>query len=62
MGGYEIKVRDVANNVVKFLNKFKAVGDVAAGFDLVHAGLPWARVKMLLEVRLSINYSEFSNH
>ncbi|KAG4436715.1 hypothetical protein IFR05_007798 [Cadophora sp. M221] len=53
IGGSEIKVRDVANNVVKFLNKFKAVGDVAASFDPVHAGLPWAGVKMLLEIPLS---------
>jgi hypothetical protein len=62
IGGCEIKVRDVANNVVKFLNKFRAVGDVAASFDPVHAGLPWAGVKMLLEVRPSVNHSEFSTH
>lgn len=32
------------------VNKFKDVGDVAASYDPVHAALPWAAVRFLLEV------------
>lgn len=37
-----------AEKVVLWLDKFKSVGDVAASVDPIHAGLPWAAVKMLL--------------
>jgi hypothetical protein len=51
VGGHKIKLRDLASNVVKFLDAFKDVGDILTSLDPVHAGLPWAGVKILLEVR-----------
>lgn len=48
--GHKIKVRGVADNIVKFLDKFKDVGDLLASLDPAHAGIPWAAVKLLLAV------------
>lgn len=48
--GKKIILRDVAEKIVFGLNKFKDAGDVAVNFDPVHAGLPWAGVRFLLEV------------
>jgi hypothetical protein len=33
-----------------WLDKFKQVGDVAVNFDPHHAALPWAGVRLMLEV------------
>jgi hypothetical protein len=38
------------DKVVRFLDKFKAVGDVVANIDPFHAGLPWAGIRAILEV------------
>ena len=43
-------LRDVAEKIVHWVNKFKEIGDVAVNFDPVHASLPWAGVRFLLEV------------
>jgi hypothetical protein len=48
--GHKIEWRALVGNIVKFLDKFKDVGDVLAGLDPAHAGIPWAVVKILLEV------------
>lgn len=48
--GKEIILRDVAEKVISFLHKFKEVGDIAVQFDPVHAALPWAGVRFLLQV------------
>lgn len=61
VGKHKIQLRDVASNVVKFLDKFKEVGDVVTSIDPLHAGLPWAAFKVLLEVRQS-SYRRGSNY
>ncbi len=48
--GRDIRVRDILDGLVKFLDKVKQVGDVAANADPVHAGLPWAVARALLLV------------
>jgi hypothetical protein len=48
-----IILRDVAEKIVFWLDKFKEVGDVAVNFDPVHAALPWAGVRLLLQVLIS---------
>jgi hypothetical protein len=48
--GKEVIMRDVAGKIIFWLNKFKEVGDVAVNFDPVHASLPWAGVRFLLQV------------
>lgn len=49
--GEEIILRDVAGKALFWLSKFKEVGDIAVNFDPVHASLPWAAVRFLLQVR-----------
>lgn len=49
--GQTISPRDLTHNMVLWLERFKAVGDVAANADPIHAGLPWAAIRLLLEVR-----------
>ena len=48
--GEDVVLRDVAGGIVLWLNKFKEIGDVAVSFDPVHAALPWAGVRLLLQV------------
>lgn len=43
---------DKADKVLLWLDRFKFVGDVIANVDPVHVGLPWAGIRMLLEVCL----------
>ena len=45
-----IKLSDAAENVVRWLDRFKSVGDVAVNADPVHAGLPWAGIRLILQV------------
>jgi ankyrin repeat domain-containing protein 50 len=37
--------------MILWLNKFKDIGDIAVSFDPIHASLPWAGVRLLLQVR-----------
>lgn len=48
--GKDIIVRDVADKVLVWVEKFKTVGDTIVQFDPVHAALPWAGVRLLLQV------------
>ena len=43
-------VRDSLERVVKWVAKFKEVGDIAVQYDPSHASLPWAGVRLLLQV------------
>ncbi|KAF7508890.1 hypothetical protein GJ744_008599 [Endocarpon pusillum] len=52
-GNRTITVKEEADKIVRWLDRFKAVGDVAVNADPVHAGLPWAGVRLLLEVAIS---------
>ncbi|XMA14663.1 hypothetical protein WAI453_007454 [Rhynchosporium graminicola] len=52
IGSKAIDARDAVGKIVKWLNKFKAVGDTIVQFDQVHAALPWAAFRLLLEVRV----------
>jgi hypothetical protein len=50
-GGHTITLREEADKIVRWLDRFKQVGDVAVNVDPLHAGLPWAGIRFLLEVR-----------
>jgi hypothetical protein len=52
--GRTVKLRKEADKVIFWLDKFKQVGDIAANADPIHAGLPWAGIRLLLEVWESI--------
>lgn len=49
--GRTVVVKEEADKVVGWLNRFTAVGDVVANVDPVHMGLPWAGIRLLLEVK-----------
>jgi hypothetical protein len=48
--GKVIVVRDLLEKVVGWINRYKAVGDVASQYDPVNASLPWAAFRFLLNV------------
>ena len=53
--GKEIILRDVAEKIVFWLDRFKTVGDIAVNFDPVHASLPWSGVRFLLQVFIDLS-------
>jgi hypothetical protein len=50
VGSHTLNLQEEADKVILWLDRFKQVGDVAANADPVQAGLPWAGVRLLLEV------------
>ena len=54
LGGQEYRLRDYTSKIVGCLIKFKAVGDTAVQYDPVHAALPWAAVRFILQVCCTI--------
>jgi hypothetical protein len=48
--GEEIIMRDVLERIMKWIHKFKEVGDVVIQYDPTHAALPWAGVRFLLTI------------
>ncbi|KAI9709019.1 MAG: hypothetical protein M1828_002553 [Chrysothrix sp. TS-e1954] len=51
--GRNIAVADQVDKVILWLDKFKGIGDVASNADPVHVGLPWAGIRLLLEVAVT---------
>ena len=49
--GHTLRLGDEADKVVRWLDRFKQLGDIAANADPIHAGLPWAGIRFLLEVQ-----------
>lgn len=50
--GDVVILRDSLEKVVKWVNKFKEVGDIVMQYDPAHAALPWAGVRFFLQVSL----------
>jgi hypothetical protein len=50
LNGKNVVLREKADKVVHWLDRFKSIGDVAVNADPVHVGLPWAGIRLLLEV------------
>ncbi|KAL9035146.1 MAG: hypothetical protein Q9214_006720, partial [Letrouitia sp. 1 TL-2023] len=48
-----IDLKEKADKVVGWLNRFRAVGDVVANVDPMHVGLPWAGIRLILEAAVS---------
>jgi hypothetical protein len=46
----EIVMEDIGIKILVWIDKFKVIGNVAAQVDPVHAALPWAIFRFLLEV------------
>ena len=55
-GEHTVRLRDEADTVMLWLDRFKQVGDIAVNADPIQAGLPWAGVRLLLEVQKDIDH------
>ena len=42
---------DVFEKMIKWVTKFKEIGDIAMQYDAGHAALPWAAVRFFIQVR-----------
>lgn len=51
--GEVVILRDVFAKIVTWIDKFKEVGDNAVQYDPGHAALPWAAVRLVLQVQVS---------
>ncbi|KAF4963269.1 hypothetical protein FSARC_8707 [Fusarium sarcochroum] len=51
--GEVVIVRDVLEKIAKWVDCFKTVGDTAVQFDASNASLPWAAVRLLLQVTVN---------
>ena len=48
--GEVVILRDLFGKLVKWLQRFQEIGDIAVQYDPVHAALPWAGVRFLIKV------------
>lgn len=48
--GETIILRDIADKILVWVDKFKSIGDVAVSFDPNHAALPWSAFRFILQV------------
>ncbi|KAI8297340.1 hypothetical protein K4K59_003517 [Colletotrichum sp. SAR11_240] len=48
-GKHKLELRPVFENMIKWIDKFKGIGDVVSSFDPVHAALPWAAFRFVLQ-------------
>ena len=48
--GKKVIVRDLLGKITHWIEVFKSIGDQAVAFDPVHAALPWAGARFLLQV------------
>ncbi|KAF5013361.1 hypothetical protein FDECE_608 [Fusarium decemcellulare] len=51
--GEVVVIRDLLEKIAKWVDRFKAVGDVASQFDAGSASLPWAAVRFLLQITVN---------
>jgi hypothetical protein len=55
--GETVILRDLFDKVIKWIDLFKQVGDVAVQYDPAHAALPWAGVRFVLQVGGALAWS-----
>jgi hypothetical protein len=60
--GREVYLFDQVGKVMQLLDRFKAVGDVISNVDPVHVGLPWAGIRVILEVSIRSKTLSFLLH
>ncbi|KAE8325477.1 hypothetical protein BDV39DRAFT_206818 [Aspergillus sergii] len=49
LNGYTFRLSDIADKVMTWLEKLKVIGDIAVNAVPIHARLPWAGIRMLLQ-------------
>lgn len=52
--GETVIIRDVLEKFLRWLDMFKGIGDVAIQYDPTHATLPWAGIRLILQVSDSL--------
>lgn len=50
LNGDVVIVRDVLEKIVGWIQRFKEAGDTIVQYDPTHAALPWAAVRVMLQV------------
>lgn len=58
--GKVIILRDVVEKIIAWLDKFMKIGDLAMQYDVLHAALPWAAVRFVLQAS-RLKYHNVSN-
>ncbi|RKL00716.1 hypothetical protein BFJ68_g12582 [Fusarium oxysporum] len=53
LGRTSHKFKKYFDNIIRWLDKFKGIGDVVSSFDPVHAALPWAAFRFILQAILA---------
>ena len=48
--GQTVILRDLFSKIVVWIDRFKEIGDIVVQYDPVHAALPWAGVRFLIQV------------
>ena len=48
--GRDVNLRKTLETWVKFFNRIKQIGDIAVNVDPIHAGLPWAAIRLIITV------------
>jgi len=51
VGGREVVLRDQLDKIIKAVTLFKDLGGAVGSIDPLHAGLPWAGICVLMQVR-----------
>ncbi|KIM92814.1 hypothetical protein OIDMADRAFT_107066 [Oidiodendron maius Zn] len=51
--GETVIISDLFSKVIRWIDLFKQVGDAAVQYDPVHAALPWAGVRFLLQIAVN---------
>ena len=59
-GGETVILWDLFSKIAVWIDRFREIGDIVVQFDPVHAALPWAGVRFLLQVATSYPIPLFS--
>ena len=51
VGDTAFDLSEKAGSIISCVNKLKGIGDVAVQYDPSHAALPWATIRLVLQVR-----------
>ncbi|OCK86545.1 ankyrin, partial [Cenococcum geophilum 1.58] len=57
--GETVILKDVFDKIIRWIDIFKQVGDVAVQYDPVHAALAWAGIRFVLQIAVN-DYNKFS--
>ena len=60
LGHRELNFYPVLDSIVSWVKKFIAIGDIAVQYDPAHAALPWAALRLVLQVHTSILFDHSS--